>query len=57
MFYQLTDAFKARQWQERRTLKDLDLALHEARAAGSGWIARGAVCPPTLVSSRRGSPP
>ena len=35
MFYQLTDAFKARQWQERRTLKDLDLALHEAQ---SRWI-------------------
>jgi TolA-binding protein len=35
MFYQLTDAFKAREWQERRTLKDLDLALHEAQ---SRWI-------------------
>lgn len=35
MFYQLTDAFKAREWQERRTLKDLDLALHEAE---SRWI-------------------
>jgi ABC-type transporter Mla subunit MlaD len=35
LFYQLTDAFKARQWQERRTLKDLDLALHEAQ---SRWI-------------------
>ena len=35
MFYQLTDAFKARQWEERRTLKDLDLALHEAQ---SRWI-------------------
>ena len=35
MFFQLTDAFKARQWQERRTLKDLDLALHEAQ---SRWI-------------------
>jgi hypothetical protein len=35
MSYQLTDAFKARQWQERRTLKDLDLALHEAQ---SRWI-------------------
>src|SRR5580698_5445416 len=35
LFYQLVDAFKARQWQERRTLKDLDLALHEAQ---SRWI-------------------
>ncbi len=35
LFYQLTDAFKAREWQERRTLKDLDLALHEAQ---SRWI-------------------
>ena len=35
LFYQLSDAFKARQWQERRTLKDLDLALHEAQ---SRWI-------------------
>jgi len=35
MYYQLSDAFKARQWQERRTLKDLDLALHEAQ---SRWI-------------------
>jgi len=35
LFYQLNDAFKARQWQERRTLKDLDLALHEAQ---SRWI-------------------
>jgi hypothetical protein len=35
LFYQLNDAFKAREWQERRTLKDLDLALHEAQ---SRWI-------------------
>ncbi|HEY1898965.1 MAG TPA: hypothetical protein VGG49_04135 [Steroidobacteraceae bacterium] len=35
MFYQLNEAFKAREWQERRTLKDLDLALHEAQ---SRWI-------------------
>ena len=35
LLYQLTDAFKARQWQEHRTLKDLDLALHEAQ---SRWI-------------------
>jgi lipopolysaccharide biosynthesis regulator YciM len=35
LFYQLTDAFKGREWQERRTLKDLDLALHEAQ---SRWI-------------------
>ena len=35
LFYQLSDAFKAREWQERRTLKDLDLALHEAQ---SRWI-------------------
>ncbi|HTV78985.1 MAG TPA: hypothetical protein VMF03_12045 [Steroidobacteraceae bacterium] len=35
LFYQLNEAFKAREWQERRTLKDLDLALHEAQ---SRWI-------------------
>jgi lipopolysaccharide biosynthesis regulator YciM len=35
LFFQLNDAFKAREWQERRTLKDLDLALHEAQ---SRWI-------------------
>ncbi len=35
LFYQLNDAFKARQWQEGRTLKDLDLALNEAQ---SRWI-------------------
>ena len=35
LFYQLNDAFKAREWQERRTLKDVDLALHEAQ---SRWI-------------------
>ncbi len=35
LFYQLNDAFKARQWQEGRTLKDLDLALSEAK---SRWI-------------------
>jgi len=35
LFYQLNDAFKAREWQERRTLKELDLALHEAQ---SRWI-------------------
>jgi hypothetical protein len=35
LFYQLNDAFKAREWQERRTLKDLDLALHEAQ---SRWV-------------------
>jgi hypothetical protein len=35
LFYQLNEALKAREWQERRTLKDLDLALHEAQ---SRWI-------------------
>jgi hypothetical protein len=35
LLYQLDDAFKAREWQERRTLKDLDLALGEAQ---SRWI-------------------
>jgi hypothetical protein len=35
LLYQLDDAFKAREWQERRTLKDLDLALSEAQ---SRWI-------------------
>jgi len=33
--FQLNDAFKARVWQQQRTLKDLDLALREAQ---SRWI-------------------
>ena len=35
LYYQLNDAFKARVWQERRTIKDLDVALHEAQER---WI-------------------
>ncbi|HUK02565.1 MAG TPA: hypothetical protein VLW26_09835 [Steroidobacteraceae bacterium] len=34
-YFQLNEAFKARVWQERRTIKDLDLALHEAQER---WI-------------------
>src|SRR5262249_54360660 len=30
LFFRLNDSFKARMWQQRRTMKDLDLALHEA---------------------------
>jgi hypothetical protein len=35
LYFRLNDAFKARLWRERRTIKDLDLALHEAQ---SRWI-------------------
>jgi hypothetical protein len=35
LYFRLNDAFKARVWQERRTIKDLDLALHEAQER---WI-------------------
>lgn len=35
LYFRLNESFKARLWRERRTLKDLDLALHEAQ---SRWI-------------------
>ncbi|MBV8806600.1 MAG: tetratricopeptide repeat protein [Sinobacteraceae bacterium] len=35
LYFRLTDSFKARMWQQRRTIKDLDLALHEAQ---NRWI-------------------
>lgn len=35
LYYRLNDAFRARLWQQRRAIKDLDLALHETR---SRWI-------------------
>ncbi len=35
LYFRLNDAFRARSWRERRALKDLDLALHEAQAR---WI-------------------
>jgi len=35
LYFRLNDSFKARTWRERRTIKDLDLALHEAQ---SRWI-------------------
>lgn len=35
LYWRLNESFKARLWRERRTLKDLDLALHEAQAR---WI-------------------
>jgi hypothetical protein len=35
LYFRLNDSFKARVWRERRTIKDLDLALHEAQ---SRWI-------------------
>ena len=31
LYYQLDDAFKARVWQQRRTLRDLDVTLYEAQ--------------------------
>jgi hypothetical protein len=35
LFFRLNDSFKARMWQQHRTIKDLDLALREAQ---SRWI-------------------
>ena len=35
LYFRLNESFKARVWRERRTIKDLDLALHEAQAR---WI-------------------
>jgi hypothetical protein len=35
LYFRLNDSFKARLWQQRRTMKDLDLALREAQ---SRWI-------------------
>jgi hypothetical protein len=35
LYFRLNDSFKARLWRERRTIKDLDLAIHEAQTR---WI-------------------
>jgi chromosome segregation ATPase len=35
LFFRLNDSFKARMWQQRRTVKDLDLSLKEAE---NRWI-------------------
>ncbi len=35
LYFRLDESFKARMWQEHRTLKDLDLALREAQ---NRWI-------------------
>jgi len=35
LYFRLNDSFRARMWQQRRTIKDLDLALHEAQ---NRWI-------------------
>jgi chaperonin cofactor prefoldin len=35
LYFRLNDSFKARMWQQHRSIKDLDLALHEAQ---SRWI-------------------
>ena len=35
LFFRLNDSFRARLWQQRRTMKDLDLALREAQGR---WI-------------------
>jgi lipopolysaccharide biosynthesis regulator YciM len=35
LYFRLNDSFKARMWQQRRSIKDLDLALHEAQGR---WI-------------------
>ena len=35
LYWRLAESFKARVWNERRTLKDLDQALHEAQ---NRWV-------------------
>lgn len=35
LYFRLNDSFKARMWQQHRSVKDLDLALHQAQ---SRWI-------------------
>jgi len=35
LYFRLYDSFRARMWQQHRTIKDLDLALHEAQTR---WI-------------------
>jgi hypothetical protein len=35
LYFRLNDSFRARMWQQRRIMKDLDLALHEAE---NRWI-------------------
>jgi lipopolysaccharide biosynthesis regulator YciM len=35
LYFRLNDSFKARMWQQHRSIKDLDVALHEAQ---SRWI-------------------
>jgi lipopolysaccharide biosynthesis regulator YciM len=35
LYFRLNDSFRARMWQQHRTMKDLDLALHEAQ---DRWI-------------------
>ena len=35
LYFRLTDSYKARMWQQRRTMKDLDLSLKEAE---NRWI-------------------
>lgn len=35
LYFRLNDSFRARMWQQRRTIKDLDVALHEAQ---NRWI-------------------
>ena len=35
LYFRLNDSFKARMWQQHRTIRDLDLALHEAQ---NRWI-------------------
>jgi hypothetical protein len=35
LYFRLNDSFRARMWQQRRTIKDLELALHEAETR---WI-------------------
>ena len=35
LYFRLNDAFKARMWQQRRTIKDLDIALREAQ---NRWV-------------------
>jgi hypothetical protein len=46
LYFRLNDTFKARMWQQRRTMKDLDAALREAQSRWI-WVERARKSVPT----------
>ncbi len=55
LYFRLNDSFKARMWQQRRTMKDLDLPCTKRRTVGSACSGRGRAFRPTTASSPPGS--